>query len=474
MHLQLLVPSLPTRVSRLEVRRWIKQPGDEIDFGDEICELEVREFTSVDRHVVPGDGTPGDRRANLKSRRTTGILVVVTASDAGRLVETVAPPGEIVEVGGLLGRITPASAEIDGALHEGLAFHAVADIVGGRDVDAADLSGPLLWRRRAGRLYRRTLAGNPRVKRLLQGRRTSARGADAASQTRLTDRHRSVRHPESLVVESLDAPSPRWGVHLVGACDLPAMLEPDPAVIDDVRGTMIIHRASTRISGARSDVLLQTLDDHPPSVIAEITDALGLRRDYFSPTAFVPGFEVPRAHLDDVPVHFTMLSAGADVVRPAYRHKQHGLIVDPGGYWLDGEVLTNTKQHEFRRYLAANFERIGKLSVDEHAANYRRLIPLLRERTGGDVMVFNVLTIEPGDRTHNYQLRKVPEGARRRRFHLAQAELSAELGYHVVDIDRALKRAGVVGQVDFAHFPREQFPAVAGEAFAAFRQAGVL
>jgi hypothetical protein len=468
--LQLLVPSLPTRVARLEVVRWVKQPGDAIAFGDEICELEVREITSVDRDVL-AEGSDANRSAALKRRTIVGLVVMVRASDEGRLVDLVAATGDVVAVGDRLGHIAPATSVAAGSDQDGPAFHAVAEVVGRRDLVERN---HVTVRRRVGRLYRRTLAHNPRIRQFVRNRRRAGRPLAGGSATRLTETHTSVRRGESRIVETRDAPTPRWGVQLVGACDLPALLDPDPSVIDDVRGTMVIHRAARRISGARSDMLLQTLGQPPAALVAEVTGALGLPPSYFSPDIFDPNLEVGSSGRGPVPLRLTVLSAAADVVRPAYRHKEHGLIVDPGGFWLDGEVLTNAKQHEFRRYLDANFDRIGKLTPEESVANYRRLIPVLRERTGGEVMVFNVLTIEPGDRTHNYQLRKVPEGARRRRFHIAQAELSAELGYHVVDVDRALKRAGAAGQVDFAHFPREQYPAVAAEAFAAFRQAGLL
>ncbi|MGF1618498.1 MAG: hypothetical protein ACFCU2_11940, partial [Acidimicrobiia bacterium] len=55
--------------------------------------------------------------------------------------------------------------------------------------------------------------------------------------------------------------------------------------------------------------------------------------------------------------------------------------------------------------------------------------------------------------THNYQLVKTAHAARRREFTIALAELSAELNFAIVDIDRILKNMGVEEQVDFAHFP---------------------
>ena len=81
------------------------------------------------------------------------------------------------------------------------------------------------------------------------------------------------------------------------------------------------------------------------------------------------------------------------------------------------------------------------------------------------ILVFNVLTVEPGDRIHNYQLRRNPEVMRRREFCLALVELSRELGFHIVDIDRVLKREGVDRQVDFAHFPTDLAGPIAADVF---------
>ncbi len=460
MALRLVVPDLPNRVKRLEVRRWLKSAGDDVQFGDEICELEICEYTSFSRDARVGSATA----THAHTYTAVGGRVMVTASDRGRLLEVLAKPGDRLEVGSVLARI----ASGDGAPTpdgDDLTFHAVADVVGG------DIQPHRSAKQRAVRAYRRVAGNDTRLERLLTSRRRTAPAGLAVEQG---TNHIRTRRDDSLVIEAVDNPNPRKGVHLVGACDLPALLDLDASGMPDIKGTLAVSRSSMRISGARSDIMLQTLDDIPDAAIAEISEALELDPEYFSPRAFVKTFTVANADLEPFPTSITVMSGAADVVRPTYRHKKYGLVVDPGGNWLDSATISGPKQRAFRTYLSANFERIGKLDVDEHMANYRRLIPALREHTGSDVMIFNVLTIEPGDRTHNYQLRKRPEGARRRQFHIAQAELSAELGYHVVDIDRALKRAKVDGEVDFAHFPREQYPSVASEACAALRQAGVL
>src|SRR5205807_8442856 len=89
-----------------------------------------------------------------------------------------------------------------------------------------------------------------------------------------------------------------------------------------------------------------------------------------------------------------------------------------------------------------NFESVGRVRVEHFAENFRRLIPLVRARTGARVIVFNHLTIIPGDLTHNYQSGQAPQQMRWEEFGVARADLSRELDFSVVDMDRILKGAG--------------------------------
>jgi hypothetical protein len=164
----------------------------------------------------------------------------------------------------------------------------------------------------------------------------------------------------------------------------------------------------------------------------------------------------------------------ADLVRQLYRHREHGLLVDPGGWWLNRSVDAALGDPDTVAWFRETFEPLGRLPIDEFADQFRRLVRTVQERTGAHVLVFNTLTVEPRDETHNYQLRRSPEGLRRRRFHLALADLSRELGFHIVDVDRILKREGVTGQLDFAHFPEDQFGPLAAEVQRILTGLGVL
>ena len=100
--------------------------------------------------------------------------------------------------------------------------------------------------------------------------------------------------------------------------------------------------------------------------------------------------------------------------------------------------------------------------------------PADKARDGASVLVFNSLEIEPFDDTHDYSARRMEPVTRRRRFNIALNELSSELGFHIVDVDRILKTQGVERQVDFSHFPVEQMRAVGEEALGILREINVV
>ena len=412
-----------------------------------------------------------------RGQQLSGILVMVTASDEGWLQRTCVGEGERVELGGSLAILTTEQVDAAKAFTPSggarLPFRAVAELssAAGAKIRPGAKRG---MRKRAVGLYRSALGSNTRLDRMVREQRTQKRlhRQTTAAVSTLADR-RLTRRDTSIVVES-GVEGPRQGIFLYGGCDLQAMLAIPDDVVADIEGTLAVVESTLRISGTRSDVLLQTLEGIPDDVLAETREHLTLHPDYFRPVVFEPTFEVPGSdHLPFKKV-LTVLSSGSDVVRPVYRHREHGFLIDPGGMWLEGQMLDVPAQKAVRAYMTKHFESIGRVTVDEYKENYRRLIPEIKRRTGGEVAVFNTLTVEPGDRTHNYQLRKAPEGQRRRRFVLALTELSDELDFYVIDVDRALKREGVQGQVDFAHFPKEKFATVAAEGYDALRQMGTL
>jgi len=257
---------------------------------------------------------------------------------------------------------------------------------------------------------------------------------------------------------------PRRGIYLRGACDVPSMFTLAPLVVDDLRGTLCIHMSGRGVSDARSDLLLQTWSGVADDFAREVRERFDLPPGYFAPTLFEPTFAVPG--LPDpgpFPKTVVVLSILPDLTRTMYRHRETGYLVDPGAAWLN-RLSTALADTSFVRWFNQQFESMGRLTVEAFAASYRELIPAIRKETGAHVLVLNSLEIEPFDPTHDYSVRNLQSATRRRRFNIALADLSRELDFHVVDVDRVLKENGVERQVDFSHFPVDRMRAVGAEA----------
>jgi hypothetical protein len=169
-----------------------------------------------------------------------------------------------------------------------------------------------------------------------------------------------------------------------------------------------------------------------------------------------------------------VLSIAADLSRSLYRNNAHGYVVDPGGWWLTtpmGEVMEHLDRVAWMR---ENFTGLGKISVEEFHHNMGRIVIEVKQRTGAHVVVFNTLTVSPGDLTHTYQFVRVPQNLRRMEFDLALADIAAEHDISVVDVDRVLKLEGVKEQIDFAHFPMDRMIPIAREFHHVLREREIL
>jgi hypothetical protein len=267
---------------------------------------------------------------------------------------------------------------------------------------------------------------------------------------------------------------PRRGIYLRGACDMPSLFTLAPMVIDDLYGSLCIHTSGRGVAQARSDLLLQTYSGVSQDFVDELQTKFELPPASFAPTLFEPSFSVPGLPGSAAfPKTVVVLSILPDLTRSVYRHHRSGSLVDPGTAWLNNlaSALANLSMATWFR---ENFESVGRISVGQFAENYRQLIPAIKRETGAHVLVFNSLEIEPLDPTHNYSLRNLASTSRRRRFNIALTELSQELDFHVVDVDRVLKEQGVDRQVDFSHFPVDRMRAVAREAHGILRDLSVL
>ena len=169
-----------------------------------------------------------------------------------------------------------------------------------------------------------------------------------------------------------------------------------------------------------------------------------------------------------------VLSMAPDVMRTLYRHRQHGFLVDPGGSWFNSNMRQVLRDLDKVVWFRKNFEPIGEMTVQGYADNLFKIIQRIKQDVGAHVLVYNVLTVEPGSNTYNYQFVRDPHSKRRREFYLALVELSRALDFSIVDIDRVMKRKGIVeAQIDFAHFPESTYQDIGEEVLRVLRDLGV-
>lgn len=278
-----------------------------------------------------------------------------------------------------------------------------------------------------------------------------------------------------VISESDDFPEPRYGILLKGGCDLPSVFTAAPLLREGIKGTIAISRHIGGTGGNRSDQILQTLDDLDPEAIAETRRMLDMNEDYFEPTFFNPTFTVkgmPQA--GEFPKNLIIMSIASDETRQMYKHREQGFLTDPGGWWLNQDLDRVLDDLDKVEWFRKTFKRVGRMSIDDFRKNNTRLVREIRERLGSQVMYYNSLVLDPANPTHNYQLVKTAHSIRRREFYIALAELSRDLDFPVVDVDRVLKDAGVEEQVDFAHFPVDRMAPLGAEVYRILSSSGML
>lgn len=247
---------------------------------------------------------------------------------------------------------------------------------------------------------------------------------------------------------------PPLGVFLRGGCDVPSLFLVPPLMGATPTRSMCIYSQGIGISDSRADVLLQSLRGVAPEHVSEVGAALDLPAEYFAPRLFEPTFTVPALpRLGAVDKDVIALSLGPSLVRTVYRHREHGYLVDPGGWWLNQSMSAVLSDLSSARWFKENFKRAGRMTVEEFHRDFGQVVTELKARTDAHILVFNALVVDPGSPTHNYQFVTNPSTLRRRAFAVALADLSRTHDVHVVDVDHAVKGAGINAQLDFGHYP---------------------
>ena len=257
------------------------------------------------------------------------------------------------------------------------------------------------------------------------------------------------------------------GLFVRGSCDLGSMFSCPPLIQPQLSGTCCI-RFEGAVWDSASPLLLQSLRGIPAALVTPVIKQLKLPPHYFQAgQLFEPAIPAGSARF---PKNVVVLSIGPDLIRTLYRHREHGYYVDPGGWWFNQGKSTVLSDLAVATWFRRQFENIGRASVDDFLANFGSVVEQVRRRTGARIIVYNALTIEPGSRVYDYRLVRHAFARRAREFNLALVELARRHGFAILDVDRVLKRDGVSGQVDYAHFPPELYPSVAREAVRIMRE----
>ncbi|MBU1378550.1 MAG: SGNH/GDSL hydrolase family protein [Alphaproteobacteria bacterium] len=129
-----------------------------------------------------------------------------------------------------------------------------------------------------------------------------------------------------------------------------------------------------------------------------------------------------------------VLSIQPDVMNALVRHRGDGHLFYPheAPSWPD----------EDRAWLAATYAPEPPLGAGVSMVNLERIVSQLRSVGDPQILVFNLSPIVPWERVHCYQGLGETLAQRIRRFNLALAELSAETGISIVDVDAVVARAG--------------------------------
>lgn len=251
------------------------------------------------------------------------------------------------------------------------------------------------------------------------------------------------------------------GIYGYGGCDVWAIATAGRRLSRLTDATVAIN-AFGRARFTRSDLILQTLTDVDRTATAEVERRMQLEPAMFEPVLFQPEFTVPAVPAaGEFSKSIVVLSISSDLVRVLYRHREDDFLVDPGGFWLASGIESALDELGEVKWFGEHFRKIRRITLEASMDNFRRLIPLVRERTGAEVVVFNCLTVDPSRYSLDYDHSHSPHRTRRRDFAGALVDLSRELDFSIVDVDRAIKGVGMEGMVDFVKFGPLQRRAIA-------------
>lgn len=172
----------------------------------------------------------------------------------------------------------------------------------------------------------------------------------------------------------------------------------------------------------RSDALLATTGEVPPALAD-----LPLAAPYDHACQFSARFFTEEADV-------YALSLQPDLNSRLMHHRASGRLFYPGT--LQGDPA------QLRGWLRTHCDPVPMSNVDSAIAAMGAVIDRLRQRTAAPVLLFNLSSVVPGDRSFALGEKGEPLPQRMRRFNLAAMELTRRAGVYIIDVDRVLAEAG--------------------------------
>jgi hypothetical protein len=174
-----------------------------------------------------------------------------------------------------------------------------------------------------------------------------------------------------------------------------------------------------------------------------------------------------RTGMFDSPVDAVVLSLQSAATNSLVRHRRDGWLLLPDAY--------DSWDADSRRYLETECENAGLATLEDSMARLESVAMAVGDRLGAPLLVYNLSPAVPGERTHCWVGAEDALSLRVRRFNLALAELSAKVGFSIVDVERIAAAAGADRvKVDLLHLTAEGWRLVAEEVVRILGELGCL
>jgi hypothetical protein len=174
------------------------------------------------------------------------------------------------------------------------------------------------------------------------------------------------------------------------------------------------------------------------------------------PSGAHPVDKQQRTKMFDEPADVVVLSIQSVATNALVRHRRDGWLLLPDDF--------ESWDAESRSYLKTECEYAGLVPIESALARLEQLIITIEEKLGAQVLVYNLSPVSPGERTHSWVGAEDSLRLRVQRLNLGLVELSARLGFSIVDVDRIVSCAGADRlKIDLFHLSAEGWRLVAEE-----------